>query len=336
MEAANNYLVVKKEIIEEQRSPGGIILNVSSVFDYTEEFSKKNVCKAEVIFANPDIPFLKSGERIVMNPNKGRKAAMDWNDYTVITSDQYIAKIDKDGRYIVPPACIMIKIKEEDIQSLYTRWILRDDGTKVQLFIQPEPNKDSTQRSKIFVSLGEIMQIGSDVKGIEVGDIAILDYTVDNDMDNVLYYDENKDKFIVIIATTVLHDCDEWAYATRRSPNEHDVLVSKVGDIETFSPILGLIRNDKLIARFPYVFINHLPTKVEKVSQLGITYSENEFILEREILSVSDDSKKRYGMKDGQKVLVQDCDIFSVQLKDGKIDCIMDSDIMMSIKKIKS
>lgn len=331
MQSMNEFLVVKKEVIEEERSAGGIILNISSVFDFQDKFSKKNVCKAEVIYANPSIPFLKSGERIVMNPNKGSKATMDWDEFTVITRDQYIAKIDKDGKYIVPPECIMIKIKEEDTQSLYTKWIVRNDGTKVQLFIQSEPDKNSTQRSKIFVSLAEVVQVGENVTGVEEQDIAILDYTVDNDLDNVLYYDEEKNKFIVVQATTILHKFDQWAYATRQSPR--DVLVAKIGDIETFSPVLGLIRGDKLIARFPYVFLNHESTKVDKISESGILYTEEQQILERKVLSVSKESELRHSIiKEGKTVIVQDIDVFSVQLKDSKIDCIIDSEIMASIK----
>lgn len=331
MEAVNEYLIVKKEVIEEERSKGGIILNVSSVFDFGDRFSKKNVVKAEVVYANHAIPFLKSGERIVVNPNKGAKATMDWEDFTVITKEQYIAKIDKDGKYIVPPDCIMLKIQKEQRDNLYSKWIIRNDGTKVQLFLQPEPDKNSTQRSKIYVSLAEVMQVGDTVSGIYYGDIAILDYTIDNDIDNVLYYDEEDNKYIVVQATTILHTHDEWAYATRNFPK--DQKVAKAGDIETMSPILGLIRNEKLVARFPYIFINHESATVQKVSKFGIMWTEQQFVLEREVLSVSDESKKRYGIKEGQSILVQDPDIFLVQLKDSKVDCILDQDVMLGFKK---
>lgn len=330
MQAINEYLVVKKEVIEEEKSSGGIITNVSSVFDFQDKFSKKNVCKAEVVYGNENIPFVKEGERIVLNSHKGSKATIDWDEYTVITSSQFIAKIDSEGRYIVPPDCILIRIKEVDTQSLYTKWIVRNDGTKVQLFIQPEPDKNSTQRSKIFVSTGTVEQVGSDVNGIETDDVVILDYTVDNDLDNVLYYDEEKNKLIVINATTILHKHDQWAYATRQSPR--DVKVASKGDIETFSPILGLIRKDMLIARFPYVFINHLSNIVEMVSKSGIIFKQEQNLLEREVLAVSDESKKRYGIQEGQTILVQDMDIFSVSLSDKKIDCILDNDVMAAVK----
>src|SRR6185312_4119652 len=327
MQTINDYLVVKKEVIEEQRSSGGIITNVSSVFDFKDKFSKKNTVKAEVVFDNESIPFLKKGERVVLNPDKGADTTMEWDELTVIKSDQFIAKIDKDGKYIVHPDCVIVKINKIDRDSLFSKWITRDDGEKVQLFIQPEPDKDSVQRSKIYVSYAEVIQIGTNVIGINEGDVSILDYTTDNDIDNVLYFDDEKNKYLVVAGTTILHKEDEWAYATRE--NQRDVKVSRIGDIQTFSPIVGLLRKDKLIARFPYVFINHESNVVEKVSQFGILYTEEQYILEREVLAVSDESKKRYGIKENQIVLVDDYDIFSIQLKDGKIDCVMDYDILM-------
>lgn len=329
-ESVNEYLVVKKEIIEEKRSSGGIILNIPSAFDFEDKFSKKNICYAEVIYTNHSIPFVRSGDRIVMNPTKGTKATKDYEDFTVITKDQFIAKIDKSGKFIVPPDSIMIKIKKEDTDNLYSKWIVRNDGTKVQLFIQPEPDKDSDKRSKIYVSLGEIVQTGENIADIEIGDIAILDYTVDNCIDNVLYYDEGGNKFSVIDGTTTFHYHDQWAYATRN--NSRDCLVSAKGEMDIVSPLLGIIRNDKLIARSPYVFIEHKDTIVEKTSQFGILFTEQEELLERKILSVSDISNKKYGMKSGQTIVLKDVDMFSISLKDSKIDCVMDIDVMAGVK----
>lgn len=328
MEATNNFIAVKKEQISEAKSKGGIILNVSDQFDFGDQFSKKNVIKCEVVYDNPGIPFLKAGDRILVNPQKGSKTVIDGDEFSFITKEQYIAKIEKDGTYVVPPDCVMVKISAEDREKLYTKWVVRNDGSKVQLFIQPDYSNDVTQRSKIFVNVAEVVQIGSSVKGIEIGDTAILDYTIDNDVDNVLYYDDDKNKFIVVQATTILHQYDEWAYATRKSPR--DVKVSAKGDIQTVSPILGLIRKDKLIARFPYIFLEHLPTVVKKESALvGIVYEEHEFILERKILSVSPESEKRYGMKENQKVILQDPDMFDINLGEGKIQAVIDNDVML-------
>lgn len=326
----NNFLIVKKEVIKEQRSNGGIIINVSSEFDFKDKFSKKNTCTATVINENESIPYLKSGDRIVMNPTNGSIASIDYEDFTVITKDQYIAKIEEDGRFIVPPDCVMVKIRKEDTEALYSKWITKFDGTRVQLFIQAEPDRDTDRRSKVFVSFGEIVQIGSEVKGIEVGDIGILDYTVDNELDNILYYDEDKNKYIVIGAITTFHEKDEWAYANRNNPK--DAKISSKGEMDKVSSLLGLLRGDRLIARRPYVFINHLPSKVSRETIAGIVYMEDQCVMKRNILSVSDESKKRIGMSDGDTIVVEDFDIFDIKLPNGAyIQCILDVDILMKV-----
>lgn len=327
MEAINNYLVVKKEIIEEQRSEGGIILNVPSAFDFADEFTNKSICFAEVMYSNENIPFARAGERIVTNPHKGTKAAMDFEDYTVLTKEQIIAKIDKDGRFIVPENSVMIKMKKSDRESLFSKWIIRDDGSKVQLFIQSPPNKMDANRSEVFVSIGEITQIGENVKGLMEGDKAILDYTVDNFTDNVLYYDDEGDKYIVIEGTSTFHIGDTWAYANRFSPKDN--LVSKKNDPDISSPLLGIIRGNKLMARQPYVFIDHRKNVIDKETFSGIIFSEREEIMERQVLSVSEESRNKYGIKEGQKIVVKDEDIFDIKLTDSKIQCILDSDVLM-------
>lgn len=332
MQSINNFLLVKKEIKKEERSEGGIILTIPSAFDFGEQFEKRNIIHAEVMYANPKFPFLQAGDRIVLNPNKGQRVPVDYEDFTAILSDQVLAKIDSAGNYFVHPDKVMIKIKKEDSESLYAKWITRNDGSKVQLFIQPEPEQHAANRSQIFVSLGEIMQVGEKVVGqqtyVAPGDIAILDYTVDNFTDNILFYDDDGNKIIVIDGNTTYHENDEWVYASRRHPK--DTLVARKGDMITVSPLLGVIRSDiYLIAIQPYVFLEHLPSVVEKVSQSGIMYSEKENIIERKVLSVSLPSRWDLMIDQGHTVVVKDVDVFDVKLKDGKIQCVLEQDILM-------
>lgn len=333
MESLNNYLVVKKEVIEEKRSEGGIILNVSSVFheDFIGEMENRNVCYAEVVFDNNEnIPFIKAGERIAINPNKGTRGAMDYEEYTILTGNQVLAKIDKDGKFIVPPSSVMVKIKNEDKEALYTKWIIKDDGSKVQLFLQSEPDQMDSRRSSIFVSTGEIVQVGENVTGLQEGDTAILDYTVDNFTDNVLYYDDEKNKYVVIDAVTTFHTGNTWAYANRDNPRDN--LVSKSGDMDISSPLLGVIRNEELIARQPYVFLEHKSNTVETETNSGIKHSYEEDIIQREVLAVSEVSNKKYGIKKGQKIIVDNYDVFDIQLREYKIQAILDSDVFGGFK----
>lgn len=330
MEAVNNFLIVKKERIEEKRSTGGIIID--SLFHHSEELTQKNICYAEVIYDNENIPFLKAGDRIAVNPQKGTKAVIDYEDFSVILAEQYIAKIEKDGTFIVPPNSIMIKIRKEDKEALYSKLIIRNDGTKVRLFLQAEPDDEASNRSEIFVSIGEVTQAGENIKDVQPGDIAILDYTVDNMKDNVLYFDDEENKHLVIEAITTFHESDVWVYASRKHPR--DTLVAAKNEQDITSPLLGVIRGDDLISRQPYIFLNHSNSVVDKISRFGISYSEKPELTEREILAVSDISTAKFGMKKGQTIIVKDVDIFDVQLSGRKIQAVLDVDIIMGKNKI--
>lgn len=325
MKSINNYLLVKREEVEEKRSAGGII--IASAFHETEQFTKRNICTAKVMYDNPYIPFVKAGDRIALNPEKGNRVPIDYEHYTVITAEQFIAKIESDGKYIVPPDSIMVKMKKEDRDALFSRWVIKNDGTKVQLFLQSEPEEHSDQRSQVFVSIGEISQVGENIKDVEPGDTAILDYTVDNFLDNILYHDDEGNKYVVIDGITTYHQNDYWIYANRR--NAKDTLVYSKNDMNITSPLLGVIRNEKLISRQPYVFLEHRSNVVERRSNSGIAYSETQEIVERKVLSVSSKSKNDYGLQQGQTILVRDADIFDVQLAKYKIQCILDSDVLM-------
>lgn len=328
MQSANDFLFVKKDVIEEKKSSGGII--ISSVFHHKEEIMHKNICYATVVYGNENISFLKQGDRIVMNPQKGTYAALEYDDYTVIKKDQFLAKIDADGKFIVPPDSVMVKIKKEDTDSLYSKWIVRNDGTRVQLFTQPEPSSLLMRKSEIFVSIGEVIQVGGGIENVQEGDLALLDYTVDNFIDNVLYYDGEGNKFIAIDGNTTFHEETLIINADRKHPTE--TIVYKKGELNAASPLLGIIRGEKLIARNPYVFIEHEGNTVDKVSDVGILYSEKVEISERKILSVSDKSSIKYGMKDGQMIMVEEYNIFDVKTPTGIIQCIIDEDILIGMK----
>lgn len=325
MQSANNYLLIKMDVIEEKKSAGGII--ISSAFHQMEELTKKNICFATVLYDNPNISYVKKGDRIVINPTKGNKASVNYEDFTVITKEQFLAKIDADGKFIVHPDGVMIKIKKSDTDALYSKWITKNDGTKVQLFLQAEPEQHDVARSSIFVSSGEVVQVGINVSGVEEGDTAILDYTVDNFVDNVLYYDDEENKYVVIDGTTTFHTEDFIVYANRKNPK--DTLVYRRGDMDTVSPLLGMIRGEKLIARRPYVFLEHKSNVVDKTTQSGIVYSQTEDVIERKVLAVSEQSEKSFGVVQNETVVIFDKDVFNVKVSSNTIQCVMDEDILM-------
>ena len=139
-------------------------------------------------------------------------------------------------------------------------------------------------------------------------------------------YDDEKNKYSVIDGTTTFHTEDKWAYSDRK--HSRDNLVWKKGEMDIISPLLGVIRGEKLFARRPYVFLAHKSNKVEAETKSGIKYEYSEAIAEREVLSVSEESNKKYGIRPEQKIIADEFDIFEVKLRDSKIQAILDQDIL--------
>lgn len=347
MQALNNFIILKKEQIEEKKTESGIVI-YSEQFE-KQEFTGRNIEYFRVVSANKKEKFLQTGDKVIINPEIGFDLDLEGQKCRVILMHQYLAKVDEDGNMIVPPRKVMVRIKKEDRESLFSKWIVKDDGQKVQLFITVDAeDKSDERRSSLFVSMGVIEGMGSEVTGIEIGDTALLDYLTDNSDDNIVQFDKNGDKLIIIDAITTFHDKDEWTYANREKvydqkknqwfpKNNRDRLVYKKGDMDEVSPLLGVISGDKLMSRQPYAFIEHLSNEISKVSSAGLLYTEKQQVFRRKLLSADSESIKKYNLNLDEEVLVKDEDVFDVKLENGQtVQCIMDSDILIAYKEIKN
>lgn len=221
---------------------------------------------------------------------------------------------------------ILVRITKENRESIFSKEITRDDGTKVKLFINTPAQDDMDERkSRLFVQTGIVEAISDEVKGVKVGDIALLDYQLCNSVANFFSKDDNGEVFW-LNATTTYHESDFVAYQTRRS--KRDQIVHSRGDINELSMLLGIIRGDKLIAREPYCFFIHLPITRIITSETGIEYQEKDTILRRKVLAISEESSKKFNINIDDNVLVDDRDIFMVEYDGKKIDCIQAEDIL--------
>lgn len=228
---------------------------------------------------------------------------------------------------------ILVRITKENRESIYSKEIIRNDGTKTKLFINVAAQDDKDARgSSLFVQTGIVEMVSDEVKDVQVGDIALLDYQLCNSVINFFSKDE-KGELYWLNATTTYYDHTEVAYQTRRS--RRDQIVFSKGEIDELSMLLGVIRNDELIARAPYVFLLHLPVMRILTTDSGIVFQEKDKIVTREVLAISDDSTKKYGIEKGDNVLAADADIFMVEYDGKKIDCIHDSDVMANADELK-
>lgn len=236
---------------------------------------------------------------------------------------------------------VLIRFTNEAKESIFSKWIQRDDGSKVQLFINVDADSGDERKMGLFVQTGIIEDFGKGyyckytgdfmpVKNLQKGDIAIVDYMLCNDESRIFYKDESGDVFWTNAITTY-HEKEEIVYANRRTPR--DTIIAKKGDIDVLSALYGVIRGDELIARPPFIFLNHEPNVIQKVTAMHIVYKEEEKVFTRKVLSCSPESTKKYVIENGDEILVRDEDIFSIKLENRKIDCVMDMDVLMGRKK---
>lgn len=113
-----------------------------------------------------------------------------------------------------------------------------------------------------------------------------------------------------------------------------DRIVFEKGDYDELSSLYGVVRDSQLIAIEPYVFLQHEETKVMKVGDGGVIYEEDEKIISRKVLSVSQQSKDMLNVSAGDTVVCDDFDLFNISFGDKKISAVNDIDILYHKKPI--
>jgi hypothetical protein len=218
---------------------------------------------------------------------------------------------------------VFIRITKESRDSIFSKEITRDDGSKVKLWTNVEAMDNDDRRATLFVQTGIVEAVADNLTDIKVGDTAIIDYKLCN-MDDHVVYKDGEDIVYWLEAKTTYHEDDLIAYASRKG--NRDQIAYLKGDYDTLSMLLGVVSHGRVYAREPYVFLEHQSNVISKVSPAGILYSETQSNYHRKVLASSPESHKNYGISPGNDVLVHDMDIFMVKLEDQQFDCICDVD----------
>lgn len=220
---------------------------------------------------------------------------------------------------------VFVRITNDSREGIFSKEITRNDGTKVRLFTNVGAMDMDDRRATLFIQTGIIEAVANNVEDVKVGDIAIIDYKLCNLDDRVVYKDDDGVVYW-IEAKTTYHDEDLIAYANRRSPK--DQIAYLKGDYDTVSMLLGVLRDDKIYTREPFIFLEHESNVISKVSPGGILYSQTQTNYQRKVLSSSKESQSKYGIFPGNILHVHDYDVFVVQIGDKAFDCIHDVDCL--------
>lgn len=251
----------------------------------------------------------------------------DGKEYILVAEKNVLAK-EYDSQLIPHPDFVLVKITKESRESLFRKRIVRDDGTAAMLFITVDEDKLNDRKSEIFVSAGQVVSAGKNVDNVLPGDTAIIHYLIDNDDDLIVGYD-GPDKLVMVDAITTTHQDANIVYESRKGNRTQAAWLK--GDYDNLSSLIGVVRDDKIYPRDPFVMLEHKSNVVGKVTRSGLIYYETEKVIEREVLSVSPESIENYGIVPGVKVLVNDFDVFSVMIDGKRLSCVNDQDIMATI-----
>ena len=226
----------------------------------------------------------------------------------------------KEKINLVPhPDKALIKITKDEWNDLFSIWVTRSDGKRVQLFTDVEEEAGQERRFSQNLSVGNIIAVGSNVKGLLKGDIAIIDYLVTGN-DESLVGHHYGNKLIVVPAITTYHDEDSTPMLDGRK-------TYKKGDYDVISPILGVVRMSKLIPFKPYVFLKWEDPRKMYVSPSGLKIEREDHICKREVIGAHPES----GYKDGDIVMINEAMLFTRTIDKKEISVVFEEDIMVKV-----
>src|SRR6202000_1679378 len=127
---------------------------------------------------------------------------------------------------------VFIRITKNSRDSIFSKEITRDDGSKVRLWTNVEAGEIDDRRATLFVQTGIVEAVAENISDILVGDIAIIDYKLCN-LDDHIVYKDGDDVVYWLNAKTTYHHEDLIAYASRKG--NRDQIAYLKGDYDNLS-----------------------------------------------------------------------------------------------------
>jgi hypothetical protein len=223
---------------------------------------------------------------------------------------------------------VLLKITAEDKRKVFQQDVGSANANGILFTGIEETEEGMAETFAQSVQSALVIAVADDVKHIQPGDIAILDYVVDTMPELIVHKDEAA-KIVCVDTRTVYHDDDNIVYASLRSKN--DMYVWSKGDVDTASLIYGVFRDDQLIPNAPYVFCEHREFRIRSTSPSGVVYDamEEDTVIRR-ILVPNEHSDPE--LEPGTLVVVQRHTLYERTLDGKMFDVIMDQDIEIAIE----
>jgi hypothetical protein len=241
-----------------------------------------------------------------------------------MSKGNYIKKARQYMRHeklsIIPaPNRVLIRITKQQIEDLISKVITKADGTTIRLFFEPILfDQGFERRFSQNISVGNVIGVGINVRGIEVGDTVILDYLSSNLIEECVGF-FNEDQLISMLAYTTYHDTSSVLINGRRAWAK--------GDYDHVSRILGVVRGDKLIPFDPYVFIEYVSDYLKILNARGEATRSSEVVINRVVIS----APEGVDYKCGETIFLKKDDWFDREIAGRKIAVVFKGDILCKV-----
>lgn len=341
MQAQNNYVIIELEnAVKEEIRPSGIVLlsTENDRYNFNDESSmlldlmyQPKTNKGKVISFGSKCNFVNKEDTVIFKKKtdihiievEGKKCA-------IVEHENILAKVTEKG-FQPNNKYVLVKIKKQDRESLFSKKITTDSGEVITLLTGQDKGEGDTDSSAFYVSNGLIVGVGKDIKEVKIGDLGLIEYTCDNDDDIIVGY-EGEDKIIAVLSVSEKHTEDNIIYENRKINENGKTSPTQIawlkGEYKHYSSLYGTVRGESIISISPYCFVTHKETIIEKVSSSGIVYKEDEKMIERQLISISKEEGIRQKIKKGDTLIVDDFDVFSIEYNNNKINCMFDFDII--------
>ena len=236
---------------------------------------------------------------------------------------------------------ILVRLARSERESKMSHLFKMPDGSNGSI-ITKLPMYEEVDKWELNVSVGTVVALSDKADGIEIGDIAIIDYTVDCDEQYVVGYVDG-DKIVSVPCQTRLHDKDiivTTYYSKIQNPKtkvvsyvphgEKNIKVAAKGDVDQLSLVLGIVRNNQVIPNESYLFCKVPVVSTAMVEKNGIlSYAPvEEKVLQREVIFAHPKS----GFKAGDQIIAVRDSAFKLELYDYHFDMIGVHDVMAMVE----
>lgn len=222
---------------------------------------------------------------------------------------------------IVKPYHILIKISESERDKLFNKRLKTDDGRILSILQDIVHSSDTDDFFSQDVNAAEVIEVGEGVTSIQKGDTVIIDYLVDT-TDEYTAWEEWAGKFCVLDIRTLYYTKDLMIPASQKT--KVDTFVFKAGEMDSYSFVIAVIRNNVVIPNSPYIFTEHKDSAKDEFSN-GIQYSETEkHIIKRKLLFGHPNCK----LPIGKEVILESDFIFFRKIGETVFDICFESDVV--------